>query len=212
MAKNLNTSIAVASGGHSSNQGASNIDSGITIDLAPLFGVEVAEDGNSVWIGPGAKWSDIYAVLGPHGLTVAGGRVGHVGVGGYVLGGGFSWHTNRAGWSCDSVLDFEVVTPALEILRVNSISHTDLFWALKGSLGAFGVVTAVRMKTIPSLGFYGGAISYNEDALIALFAALKDMANHAETELDTTGYLSYAYIGQTAEWVYNAYVIKHRQQ
>lgn len=207
MAKTFNASIAVVSGGHSSNQGASNIDSGITIDLGLVSGVEILEDSESVWIGPGSQWSEVYAALEPHGVTVAGGRVGHVGVGGYVLGGGYSWHANLEGWSCDSVLEFEVVAPDLEILHASASSHADLFWALKGSLGAFGIVTGIKMKTMRDAGFYGGAIDYDEDALLAVFAGLKEMSNNAETEPNTSGYLSFAYIAKTAEWVYNTYLI-----
>lgn len=207
LAETFNISVALVSGGHSSNQGASNIASGITIDLALLSSVEIAEDNQSVWIGPGARWSDVYASLEPYNLTVAGGRVGHVGVGGYVLGGGFSWHANREGWSCDSVLEFSVVTPDLEILQASAYSHADLFWALKGSLGAFGVVTDIKMKTIPNFGFYGGAISYDEDALLALYAALKEMPKNTEIDPDTSGYLSFAYSAKTAGWVHNAYLI-----
>lgn len=207
VALSLNTSVAIVSGGHSSNAGASNIERGLTIDLAALNTVHVSKDQQSVYLGPSARWSDVYAALEPHGLTVAGGRVGHVGVGGYVLGGGFSWHANREGWACDSVTDLQVVTPNEEILWVNSTSHADLFWALKGSLGAFGIVTGIRMKTIPMMGFYGGAISYREESLPAVFAALKEMANNAETDLATTGYLSFGYQGKTEEWTYNAYLI-----
>lgn len=202
-----NASIAVVSGGHSSNEGASNIDDGLTIDLAVFSNVTLSEDREWVWIGSAARWTDVYAELQTHGLTVAGGRVGHVGAGGYVLGGGFSWHANQHGWSCDSVTDFEVVTPALEILWVNATSHAELFWALKGSLGAFGIVTGMRMKTIPDLGFYGGGVAYEEDALAAVLAALKIMANDAETDLATAGYLSFGFLAKYQEWSRVAYLI-----
>ena len=185
----------MVSGGHSSNTGASNIENGLTIDLAELSDVTLSGDQESIWLGPGARWSDVYAALDPYGLTVSGGRVGNVGVGGYVLGGGFSWHANEHGWSCDSVLEFEVVTPTLEILNVNSTSHADLFWALKGSLGALGIVTGMRMKTIRNAGFFGGAISYPKESFNATLAALKEMAEQAELEPATSAYLSYGYIG-----------------
>lgn len=203
----FNTTLALVSGGHSSNVGASNIQDGITIDLAALSDIELAQDTQSVWLRPGAKWSDVYATLESEGLTVAGGRVGHVGVGGYVLGGGFSWFANQEGWTCDSVIEFEVLTPDLEILYVSSESYADLFWALKGSLGAFGIVTRLRMKTFPNTGFYGGAISFDEDAIPSIFAALKESANNAETELATAGYLSFGYAAALGEWIYNAYLI-----
>lgn len=177
------------------------------MDLAAFSGIRVSEDKSSVLIGPAARWSDVYAALEPCGLTVAGGRAGHGGVGGYVLGGGFSWYANQQGWACDSVTDFGIVTPGLGFLWVNATWYEDLFWELKGYLGAFGIVTEMRMKTIPSVGFYGGAVSYEEEALPAVFAALKHMTNTAETDLATSGYLSCAYVGSMQEWIYNAYLI-----
>jgi hypothetical protein len=186
---------------------ASNIDHGITIDLSALSNITVSEDRASVWLGPAATWSEVYAALEPHGLTVPGGRVGHVGVGGYVLGGGFSWYANTHGWSCDNVLEFVVVTPDHRILQVNRSAHTDLFWALKGSLGAFGVVTAIRMQTIRNAGFYGGGVSYDDEALPAVYAGLKRVAYKSETDPNTFGYFSSGYSSSQKEWSHNVYLI-----
>ncbi|KPI41998.1 Bifunctional solanapyrone synthase [Cyphellophora attinorum] len=200
IAQATNTSVAVVSGGHSSNVNASNIDHGMTMDLAALSNIVVSEDRASVWLGPAAIWSEVYAALEPHGLTVPGGRVGHVGVGGYVLGGGFSWYANTHGWSCDNVLDFVVVTPDLRILHVNSSAHADLFWALKGSLGAFGVVTGIRMQTSRNAGFYGGGISYSDEALPAVYVGLSNLAYESET---TPIHLATS----PKQWSHNVYLI-----
>ena len=207
-----NVSFAVAAGGHSSNINGSNIDHGITVDLSSLSEVTLTDSDKAVFLGLGARWSKVYETLEPHELTVAGGRIAHVGVGGYVLGGGFSWFANQEGWCCDSVLEFELVTPDLRILRVDASAHEDLYWGLKGSLGALGIVTRIKMRTIPNLGIYAGGLAYVEEALPALFAALKTMANDAETDLYTSGYLSYAYIESLKDWTYVAYLVNTQSQ
>ena len=83
----LSCHFAVKSGGHAMFAGASNANGGITIDLRYLNGVELSEDHATASVGPGNKWGDVYKVLEPRGLTVAGGRVTTVGVGGFMLGG-----------------------------------------------------------------------------------------------------------------------------
>lgn len=83
------TSFAVHAGGHSYNPGTSNIEGGVTIDLSRLNSVKLTDNNTAAWVGPGARWREVYAALEPHGLTTPGGRVADVGVGGYILGGGF---------------------------------------------------------------------------------------------------------------------------
>ena len=79
--------FSIASGGHATAYGASNLDAGITLDLGALNSVSLAADASYIDVGTGARWLDVYQVLDPFGLTVAGGRAASVGVGGYLLGG-----------------------------------------------------------------------------------------------------------------------------
>ncbi|KAK5119741.1 hypothetical protein LTR85_007317 [Meristemomyces frigidus] len=202
-----NISFAVASGGHSSAIGASNIEAGVTIDLSSLSGVELTEDNRAVWLGVGARWADVYAALEPSGLAVSGGRVADVGVGGYVLGGGFSWFANQYGWTCDSVLEFEVVTPDGQLLHVNAGHHKDLFWALKGSLGAFGVVTRIKVPAIRNTAVYGGAMSYRQDQMPALCDALETLGRHAADDLHTQGYISFGWTEKYRSFGTSAYLV-----
>lgn len=208
----FNASIAIASGGHSSVTGASNIDGGITFDLSDMAGIHVGDLGKTVVIGPGARWRDVYSTLQRKNLTVSGGRVGNVGVGGYVLGGGFSWFANKHGWTCDSVVEFEVVTPQAEILWVNAGHHEDLFWALKGSLGAFGIVTKIKMFTLPSPTVYAGALSYGQQHLPLVCNALKNLALRDDDDLSTQGYLSFAWLQAEKRFEYDAYVMNTQGQ
>lgn len=207
-----NASFAVSSGGHTSNPGFSNIDSGVTIDLSSLEQVQVTdEDGTAaVWIGPGARWGDVYRSLEPEKLTVAGARISDVGVGGFVLGGGLSWYANQVGWSCDSVLAFEVVTPDLQIRRVDRDTYADLFWALKGSAGAFGVVTGIKMRAIETsavAGIYAGAIAFEEEHLPRVLSVLAKTSTDAENDQFTSSGLSFGYLPADKEIVYNAYIV-----
>ncbi|KAF2171788.1 hypothetical protein M409DRAFT_63369 [Zasmidium cellare ATCC 36951] len=207
-----NASIAISSGGHSSVTGASNIDDGITFDLSDMSGVNVGDMEETVVLGPGARWRDVYRTLQKQNLTVSGGRVGSVGVGGYVLGGGFSWFANQYGWTCDTIIEFEVVTPQGEILWVNAGHHEDLFWALKGSLGAFGIVTKIKMPTLPNTVVYGGALSYEQPHFPLVCNALKNLAARAEDDLTTQGYLSFAWLQAEKRFEYDVYLINTEGQ
>lgn len=100
--------FAVKSGGHAAFAGASNIQDGITFDLAKLNEIEVSKDKKSVSVGAGNVWYDVYQKLTPMNLTVLGGRVSAIGVGGLTLGGGVSFFSTRHGWACDNVDTYEV--------------------------------------------------------------------------------------------------------
>ena len=186
------TSFAVQAGGHSYNTGTSNIENGVTIDLSRLNTITLTDNNTAAWVGPGARWRDVYSSLEPHGLTMPGGRVADVGVGGYVLGGGFSWFSAERGWVCDSVLEFEVVTPDGRVLYASAAQHEDLFWALKGSLGAFGIVTAIKMPTIEFTGIYGGVIIYDQRQIHKLVPALNNLAI-AEDEKKTQAIMNFVW-------------------
>lgn len=200
-------SFAVASGGHSTLTGASNINHGVTIDLSALSEVTLVDDHQAVWLGAGARWEEVYGTLEPHGLTVSGGRVAEVGVGGYVLGGGFSWFANQHGWTCDTVIEYEIVTPNREILHVSAHENEDLFWAQKGSLGAFGIVTKFKVPTIKNKAIWGGAIAYREQELPQVFAALESLNRNAHVEVASQGYLSFAWLEAEKRFNYAMYVV-----
>ncbi|CAK4032417.1 Bifunctional solanapyrone synthase [Lecanosticta acicola] len=203
-----NVSIAVVSGGHASTTGASNVEDGITIDLSRLTEVNFFLDaGKEVWLGPGNRWEDVYRILQPSNLTVAGSRSGHVGVGGHVLGGGLSWFANHRGWACDDVTEMELVTPSAEIVRVKPHELDDLFWSLKGSLGALGIVTKIKMKTVRNVAVYGGAMSYEQRYIAKLCRALERLASAAGKDPSTQGYLSFAWLEAKKSFTYSAYLM-----
>ncbi|QRW12973.1 FAD-binding domain protein [Ceratobasidium sp. AG-Ba] len=102
-----------------------------------------AADGSvgTVDVGSGLVWDDVYAALQPHGVTVVGGRVTGVGVGGFTLGGGYSWLSNQYGLTIDTVTEFEVVLPNGTITAASEGLNPDLFFGLKGGFNNFGIVT-----------------------------------------------------------------------
>ena len=149
LSRKMDCPFAVKSGGHAAFAGASNIFGGITIDLAELNEITVNKDQKTVSIGSGNKWLHVYRQLEQKNLTVVGGRIGDVGVGGLSLGGGISFFSNMHGWTCDNVASYEVVTALGSIITASSHSNKDLYWALRGGGNNFGLVTKFEMLSYP---------------------------------------------------------------
>lgn len=105
----LETKFAVRGGGHMPIADAANINSsGVLLSASKLRRLELSSDQTSVWVGPGNRWGDVYKYLESYGLTIVGGRMGVVGVPGFLLGGGISFFSNEHGWASDNVLAIEV--------------------------------------------------------------------------------------------------------
>lgn len=145
----MNCPFAAKSGGHAAFSGASNIAGGVTIDLAGLNEVTVNKDRKTVSVGPGNRWVDVYRQLEKENLTVVGGRIADVGVGGLTLGGGISFFSNMYGWACDNVASYTVVTASGDAITASSELNTDLYWALRGGGNNFGLVTNFELLTYP---------------------------------------------------------------
>jgi len=166
--------FAIRSGGHTNWPGSNNINGGVVIDLSQITHVWVSTDSKTVDIGPGGKWRDVYAELDKHGLAVAGGREGNVGVAGLILGGGNTFFTARRGFACDNVIEFEVVLASGEIVTASKTNNADLFRALKGGSNNFGVVTNFKMVAIPCPKVWGGMSFLPKATLPAAIDALVD--------------------------------------
>ncbi|KAL4883833.1 hypothetical protein BJY04DRAFT_226442 [Aspergillus karnatakaensis] len=160
-----NCPIAVRSGGHASSIGASNISPGVTIDLSLLNRTTYNPLTTTASIQTGARWSSVYETLQHHNVMVPGGRSASVGVGGYLLGGGISFHASRVGLSCDSIQRYEIVLASGEIIHVTRRSHPDLFKALKGGSNNFGIVSTFEMSTFPEQDIWGGFVVSDLSAL-----------------------------------------------
>jgi FAD/FMN-containing dehydrogenase len=140
--------IAVRGGAHSFS-GASVGDDGLMIHLGAMNAVSVDPGARRASVGGGATWAEVDAATQAHGLAVTGGVISHTGVGGLTLGGGMGWLANRHGLSIDNLDSAEVVLADGRVVRATATDHPDLFWALRGGGGNFGVVTEFEYRLHP---------------------------------------------------------------
>ena len=137
--------IAVRGGAHSMS-GASAVDDGLVIDLSLMNAVSIDPDQKRARVGGGALWQNVDAATQEHGLAVPGGLISHTGVAGLTLGGGMGWLGRQAGLSIDNLLSAEVVTADGQVRRASAEENPDLFWAIRGGGGNFGVVTEFEFR------------------------------------------------------------------
>jgi len=157
-----NTVFATRSGGHNPNPGFASVDSrGVLIDLSQLKEITLNHDHSYLSTGPGNHWDQVYRFLSTHEVTVLGGRVPGVGVGGVLLGGGLSWLSGHYGLACDNVLEYEVVLSNATIVKASAQVNSDLFWALKGGGANFGIVTKFILRTVPVEQFWFASLTFS---------------------------------------------------
>ncbi|KAL4919866.1 FAD-binding domain-containing protein [Aspergillus aurantiobrunneus] len=188
--------FAIRSHGHTLFAGAANVQAGVTIDLRAMHGVQLSEDRATVEIGSGASWQQVYDILDPLNVTVAGGRSASIGAGGFLTGGGLSLLGPATGWGCDSVVEYEIVLASGEIAVVNRDSHHDLFIALKGGSNNFGVVTRFTMEAYPSSGIWGGFLAFPGDESARQLEAYSDFMSAENFDPHADPIQSYGWTSQ----------------
>ncbi|KAJ9500102.1 hypothetical protein H2202_004493 [Exophiala xenobiotica] len=180
--------FAIASGGHHTAEGASNLDDGITLDLSGLDSIALDQrpDHASIEVGTGARWLDVYQYLEPRGVMVSGARVASVGVGGYLLG-------ERTA---------QLVLANGTILQSNETHHAGLFAALKGGGSNFGIATKFRLKTFPAQQLHMALLAFSQEQIPLLLQELTTFARNAHVDPATSVDLSIGFDGATAQVVY----------
>jgi FAD/FMN-containing dehydrogenase len=175
--------LAVQATGHGTHVPA---DGAVLVKTTDMATVLVDPDRGIARVGPGAVWGDVLAAAAPFGLAPLSGSSPDVGVAGYTLGGGIGWLARRHGFAADSLLRAEVVTADGSIVTASADEHPDLFWALRGGGGSFGVATALELRLHPVARVYAGT------ALFAVDRAADTLGRYREWIADAPDALSTA--------------------
>lgn len=190
--------VIVRSGGHSM-AGLSTGDKGMVIDLAELDEVAVIDPSRRlVRVGGGATWGAVSAALAAHGLGISAGDTRQVGVGGLSLGGGIGWMVRRWGLAIDSLVRAEVVTADGRLLVADAGQNAELFWALRGGGGNFGVVTSFEFIAQPVTSVSFGSIHYQTQDVASVIAGWDELMSAADENLTTTLSLAPPMMGRPA--------------
>lgn len=184
-ARDSHLEIAVRTGGHS-QAGHSTNNGGMVIDMRHINSVEIIDrDKGHVRIGGGAIWSDVAAKLGEHGLAISSGDTKTVGVGGLVLSGGIGWMVRKYGLTLDNVLSVELVTADGLIVTASNDQNQDLFWAVRGGGGNFGIATSFDITAQHVGDVYSGMATYDMKDLRSVLTGWRDVMRAAPEELTT---------------------------
>lgn len=175
--------VAIRGGGHNP-LGFGNLDGGAVVDLSRMDRVELLGEGR-VRIGAGATWGAAAAVLADHGLAITSGDTVSVGVGGLTQAGGMGWMVRKHGLTIDSLLAADLVTAAGDVVHASPAENAELFWALRGGAGNFGVVTALEFQAQPVATVHFGTIAFALDDVPQLLRGWAAAMRSAPDELST---------------------------
>jgi len=174
--------LAVRGGGHSV-PGFGTCDGGVVIDLSRMRGVRVDPEKRRARAEGGATWGDFNAATYAFGLATTGGIVSTTGVAGLTLGGGIGYLARGFGLSCDNLVSADVVTADGKFLVASDRENQDLFWALRGGGGNFGVVTSLEFKLHPVKDIYGGPMFFELSHVPDLLSWYRDYIKTAPREM-----------------------------
>jgi FAD/FMN-containing dehydrogenase len=187
--------LSVRGGGHS-YAGFGTNDGGVVIDLAMLAGVDVVDDDSHlVRIGGGATWGGVADALAPRGLAISSGDARNVGVGGLTLSGGIGWKVRKYGLTLDALVAADVVIADGTLVRASTSENPDLFWALRGGGGNFGIVTAFELTAHPTTDIFFGTITFAASEVPSVLSGWADYARLSPEELTTSASFAHPYAG-----------------
>ena len=190
--------FGIRGGGHGTHALSNSLEEGITIDMGFFNETTYDQETKIVSLGPGGHWGNVYDTLTPFGVTVTGGRAGSVGVGGFLLGGGNSFHSGTHGFGCDQVKNFEIVLADGNIVNANEEENTDLWKGLKGGSGNFGLVTrydmyAIEFKDSDKPEIWGGLLGIEYAQTVPVIEAFINFTNNVGTDPATSSIMGWGY-------------------
>lgn len=173
-------------GGDHSTAGSAVCEGGMMIDLSPMKSVDINAAARTARVEPGVRWKEFDEAAQAHGLATTGGTVSDTGVAGLTLGGGLGWLAGRYGLACDNVIAAEIVTADGERLRVSAEENADLYWAIRGGGGNFGVVTAFEFRLHPvGPQVYAGIVAHPLDRAGEVMRFYRDYCRTNPDEVNT---------------------------
>ncbi|CAG8910150.1 unnamed protein product [Penicillium egyptiacum] len=185
--------FAVKGGGHARDPDDSISAGGVTIDMQKMRSIQVAADRSRVKLGSGHVLYSLYSGLEKYNLTTLGGRVADVGLGGFALGGGFSSLSPAYGLAMDNIFEYELVLPNATIAKVNQHTHPDLYFALRGGMNNFGIITHFTMRAVPQGQVYGGSRTYSSNIREAVLQQASDLTTLWKNDTAMSFYYNFAY-------------------
>jgi FAD/FMN-containing dehydrogenase len=175
--------LAIRGAGHN-GAGLGTCDGGVVIDLSLLKDIQVDPGERVVRVGGGSTWGEVDRATGEHGLATPSGIISTTGVGGLTLGGGLGHLTRRFGLTIDSLLEAELVLASGETVRASAEQHPDLFWAIRGGGGNFGVVTSFLFRLHEVGTIFGGPTFWAVEDAAAVLSAYREFMPAAPRELN----------------------------
>ncbi len=174
--------VSVQSGGHATGAATS----GLMVTTHRMNAVTIDAEAHVATIGGGARWMDVLKAAEAHDLLPIIGSSSHVGVAGYLLGGGLGPLARTHGFSVDHVLGFTLVTASGDVIEVDDAHHADLFWALRGGKAAPGIVTEIRLRLFPLPTIHAGALFFEEEQIETVFRGWLDWTKGADPMVTTS--------------------------
>src|SRR5438874_9262725 len=175
--------IAIRCGGHN-GPGLGSVDDGLLIDLSGLKTFSVDPDARTATVGGGCLFGEVDAATHEHGMATPGGIISTTGAGGLILGGGIGHLTRKCGLSIDNVLGAEVVLADGSVVTADEKQNDDLYWAIRGGGGNFGVVTSLTMRLHPISTVIAGPMIWSLDAAADLLRWYRDFILNAPEDLN----------------------------
>src|SRR3954451_10915166 len=181
--------VAGQSTGHNAHPLAAGLESAVLVKTHRMRAVEIDAGARVARVEPGTLWMDVTQPAGEHGLAALAGSSPDVGVTGYVLGGGISWLGRKYGLAANSVVAIELVNAEGDVIRTGSVENSDLFWALRGGGGNFGIVTAIEIRLYPVKEIYAGWLIFPMERADEVRNAWRDWVAPVPDEVTSVGRL-----------------------